>query len=138
MSAKDLSHDHLVEALYQNYGIIGSTIDWIEEKYGYRISRHTVMSRIKTWGMEDYVTDCRIRGVDKARRKRFANGIDNGIETALGWIIHMYGHHAEFLEPRDESGLEINKGAISKYYEWLKHQQLANDTGNSETFEETD
>ena len=116
------SSEQLIEALSQNHGLISSAQDYLIEKFGIRVSRDWIKDRISIWGMQDFVKECRIRGVEKTFRKRLSNAIDDGNELSIGWMLAKYGHYVDFLEPKEEGDLDRDNGAISRYLEMVREE----------------
>lgn len=116
----EISAEQLIEALEKNYGIISSAIEYLRQHFGISIDRKTIADKIKFWDMDEFVLNCRKAGVEKALKKTFAKGIDEGDSNALGWILKVYGHHAEFLDMKEEGQFDKEKAKIDELIEELK------------------
>lgn len=116
MNTNELTFELLCESLDVNFGILNSTRNYLLTVHKVDVSVSTIRSKIKLWGMEEYLVECRIRGVEEALYKRFSQGIKDGDNTALTWILNKYGHHADFLKPLEENNLEFSKGDISAFF----------------------
>jgi len=131
----DCSIEELIEALEACHGIIGSAATYIREKWHLKVSRRWIETKIKVWNMEEFVKDCRIRGVERGLTKMISKAIDEGDPKAIGFILSKYGHHCDFLEAKETNGLEVNKGDISGFY---GHMQAEYAREDSEAVQETD
>jgi len=104
-----LTSEMLIEALEKSQGFIHHAREYIFQKTGYRPSRHIIKSRIKEWGMEDYLYDMRTSLVETCKRKAFHKAVADGDNTCLFWILNRYGHHLDFLDGID-SETESKRG----------------------------
>lgn len=125
---KDVTSEQIIEALEANYGIISSTLTYLYQTFGINIGRTALKNKIDLWGMHDFLRECRVKGVEKCLAKRMSMAIDNGSEAAIGWMLATYGHHAEFLEIKEDNKLEMNKGDIAQYYERMRIDHISSDT----------
>lgn len=93
----NLTYEHLVEALESTRGFILAAKKYIEKTWGYSVGYSTIKSRIIEWGMEDWLDDIRKSLVEDCLARTFHNGIKNGDNTCLSWVLKTYGHHVDFL-----------------------------------------
>ncbi len=97
----DLSPELLIEALEKSQGFINHARKYIFQKTGHTPSRSTIKSRIKQWGMEEFVEDIRVSLVETCKRKAFYKAVEDGDNHCLFWVINRYGHHVDFLDAID-------------------------------------
>jgi hypothetical protein len=119
------TEEQLIEALQECYGIISSACKYLKEKYGMRVHRDWIKSRIVLWGMEEQLVFWRTDGVEDAFHRMFSNAIKDGNSTAIAWILQRYGHYVEFLQPQEDKPLDYDDGAIVRYMEHLNESAKA-------------
>jgi len=127
-SCKDIcTAEELIEALEACHGITGSAVQYLREKYHIAVGREYISSRIKAWGMEDFLKECRVKGIERGLTKMLSKALDDGNEKALMWMLEKYGHHCDFLSAKESNGMDINKGDIVGYYEHLRSDYARKD-----------
>lgn len=97
----DVSHEQVQEALEVTHGLIQPACQYIFKTWGIKIAPSTIEHRIKLWGMEDYVYDLRRRVLEKVLNRRIENAI-RGDNFAAQWLLEKFGHHVNWLKPREE------------------------------------
>lgn len=117
--------EELIEALEDSHGIIASAATYLKEKYGYKVHRDWIKSRISWWGMEEQLIRWRTDGVEKAFARRLSNALKDGNEFSIGWMLDRYGHYVDFLQPKEEKATDYDQGAIERYMEHLYESSKA-------------
>lgn len=128
MKTDYVTAEELIEAIQACYGIIGSVIQYLQEHFNKKTYRRYLKERIKEWDLSELLDESRKNGVEKCLRTMFSKGIDEGSEKAMMWMLDRYGQHCDFLDEREESGLESSKGDISGYYEHIHSEYVREDS----------
>jgi len=110
-SVANFTSEQLIEALEKTRGFILSAQKYLLKSYGIKASYHTIRTKIREWGFEDWIEELRKSLVEDCMSKAFHKAIQQGDNSCLFWVLEKYSHQIDFLKPKlEDTETESKKG----------------------------